>query len=130
MDYALVGSALFLLYGHPNLQLNRVAAGVAAWGVLFLLLPGVQKSRLQTIGWVPPLMAVAESNPSHTLRKPHQLNPQIMSLKRSQPSDLLHSVSQTCGAALSALRSPVSQTCGAALSTDGSHGCQPHPCWW
>ena len=89
MDYALVGSALFLLYGHPNLQLNRVAAGVAAWGVLFLLLPGVQKSRLQTIGWVPPLMAVAESNPSHTLRKPHQLNPQIMSLKRSQPSDLL-----------------------------------------
>jgi len=50
VDYALVGSALFLLYGHPNLQLNRVAAVVAAWGVLFLLLPGVQKSRLQTIG--------------------------------------------------------------------------------
>lgn len=50
MDYALVGSVLFLLYGYPNLQLNQVAAVVAAWGVLFLLLPGVQKSRLQTIG--------------------------------------------------------------------------------
>ena len=64
VDYALVGSVLFLMCGHPNLQLNQVAAVVAAWGVLFILLPGVQKSRLQTIGC--PSSALQSQAP-HTL---------------------------------------------------------------